>query len=68
MIFVRSGTINMNYGFLGAVGTTGYYWPRNGAASTFAYYLYFDSSVVHPSNGPTNRYRGFSLCCLQEKG
>ena len=59
--FVRSGNVNMGNGFLRNAGINGNYWSRSGVASTTAYNLNFNASGVNPSNGPNNRYNGFSL-------
>ncbi len=56
----------MGHGFLRRAGVDGLYWSCSGSASTNAYHLAFNASGVYSSNGPTNRFDGFSLRCLQE--
>ncbi len=66
LYFVRSGNVNVYYGYLRYAGIYGYYWSRSGSAATNAYNLGFNDSGVNPSGGPNTRYYGFSLRCLQE--
>ena len=48
---------------LSGVGSNGYYWLRTASSSTYAYYLYFNSSYVGPADG-NSRYLGFSIRCV----
>ena len=64
--FVRSGLVNLYYGYVRYAGNSSGYWSRTAYSSTpLAYRLYFGSSTVTPS-GYDNRYFGYSLRCLQE--
>ena len=52
-------------------GSIGYWWSSRGSSTRFdgvatpsAYYLRFSATGVSPSDGPGNRYAGFSLRCL----
>ncbi len=47
-------------------GSGGYYWSKSAFSSNFAYYLYFTSSRVSPSNSGGNKYFGFSVRCLAQ--
>jgi uncharacterized protein (TIGR02145 family) len=51
-------------GSLGSVGSLGYYWSSS-INGTYAYFLYFSSSLVDP-NGNTTRANGFSVRCVSE--
>lgn len=53
---VWSGTLNN-------AGSNGYYWSSTARDGTYAYNLYFDSSLVNPSRS-TGRYAGQSVRCL----
>ena len=69
LYFVRSGNVYVDYGALRGYGESGWGWSRSAVAygsatSAFAYQLYFNPSVVHPSNGPFYRYYGFPVRCL----
>ncbi len=64
--FVRSGNVNLNNGALRGYGESGWGWSRSAVAygsatSANAYQLYFNPSVVNPSNGPNNRWNGFPV-------
>ncbi len=67
LFFVRGGYVNLYYPsepFRWA-GSDGYYWSSRAYSDTsYAYYLYFDNSIVAPSYGNVARYLGFSLRCL----
>lgn len=68
-LFVRSGGIYFDDGTVGGphsggMGDTGRFWSSRGGAATDAYVLYFDATIVNPSNGPNNHYVGFPLRCL----
>ena len=68
LYFVRSGLLNLP-GVSGATfshaGLSGYWWSsRSYSDATHAYYLGFNASDVYPSDGPNNRWFGFSLRCL----
>ncbi len=63
---MRSGGPSMHIGYMRSAGLYGGYWSRSGSASATTYYLRFTASEVSPSDGPNNRYVGFSLRCLQE--
>jgi hypothetical protein len=45
-------------------GTNGIYWSASFFDSTYAFYLYFDSSYVSPQDF-NNRYRGFTVRPVQ---
>ena len=69
LYFVRSGSVTLDYGALRGYGESGWGWSRSAvaygsAASANAYPLYFNPSVVNPSYGPYNRWRGFPVRCL----
>ena len=69
LYFVRSGTVPLNNGALRGYGESGWGWSRSAVAygsatSANAYPLYFNPSVVNPSNGPDLRYYGFPVRCL----
>ena len=65
--FVRSGLVNLYYGYVRFAGISSYYWSRSAYSNTsYAYGLGFNSSAVYPSNNVNVRYYGFSLRCLQE--
>ena len=63
---VRSGDVELHNtaGTFRNAGNYGIYWSSRGGAATTAYYLQIEPSAVKPSNGPNNRYNGFSLRCL----
>ncbi len=63
---VRSGHVNVAYGYLRSAGLYTYYWSRRGNASSTAYNLNVNISEINPSFGTNNRYLGLSLRCLQE--
>ena len=74
VVFVRSGYVNLP-GVSGATfrnaGINGYGWSSrasstryDGSAIPSAYNLEFNASAVDPSNGPNERWLGFSLRCL----
>ena len=68
-VFVRSGNVNLNNGFLRNAGINGYDWSSMAAAftsstSATAYNLNFNASGLNPSNGPNNRWNGFPVRCL----
>ena len=66
--FVRSGQVYLpgrnGDTFLDA-GVNGNYWSSRGVSSTYAYNLLFYASAVAPS-GSHERYRGYSLRCLND--
>ena len=59
---MRSGYVRPGYG-LSRAGNLGYYWSGRALSSSRAYYLYFDSSIVDPSND-YGRYNGLSVRCV----
>ena len=71
--FVRSGYVDppVTAGTFRYAGQWGYDWSSRGSSTRFdgvatpsAYYLRFSATGVSPSDGPGNRYAGFSLRCL----
>ena len=54
--YVYSGSLNY-------AGCSGDYWSSTASSDAYAYYLYFGSGGVDPSNGG-NRYDGQSVRCL----
>ena len=71
LYFVRSGDLNPNDGKSWNAGLYGYWWSSRGSSTRYdgvatpsAYNLNFNATGVNPSNGPNNRYNGFSLRCL----
>ena len=60
---MRSGYVYPRNGRLIGAGSIGAYWSGRANSSSYAYELYFYSSVVSPSYG-TNRYRGDSVRCV----
>ena len=65
LFFVRSGSIAPNAtNKFGGAGQYGLYWSSRGYSSTdLAYRLYFNNSLVSPSDFGS-RYYGYSLRCL----
>lgn len=68
-LVVRSGYVDLNYGSLRFFGIPGYGWSSSSVAftsviSATAYDISFDTSSVYPSDGPYDRWRGFSIRCL----
>ena len=61
-MFVRGGYVYPG-GSLGGAGYSGNYWSSVGRSGSVAYYLYFGSGAVNPSNG-YNRYIGQSVRCV----
>ena len=61
-MFVRGGRVNPGDN-LNLAGGRGYYWSSVGRSSAGAYYLYFNSGVVYPSDN-YYRYYGQSLRCV----
>ena len=68
---MRSGNLNPADGKFWNAGVYGYYWSSRGSSTRYdgvatpsAYNLNFNATGVNPSNGPNNRYNGFSLRCL----
>lgn len=66
---MRSGYIQIQDGVLRHAGQNGQGWSSRAAAftsdtSATAYYLEFRATAVNPSNGPNNRWNGFTLRCL----
>ena len=56
---------NVNSGSLRGAGSNGYCWSSTASSSSSgAYYLYFISGYVTPSNYNTRRYYGRSVRCL----
>ena len=71
LYFVRSGLVYLiSAGTFRVAGISGAWWSSRGAdniwgsAGLGGYYLYFGATGVGPSDGPDNRYYGFSLRCL----
>ncbi len=71
LYFVRSGYFNLtnSAGTFRRAGAYGQGWSSRAAAytsstSATAYYLEYRPTEVNPSNGPNNRWNGFSLRCL----
>ena len=69
LINVRSGGVRLDHGALRRSGESGWGWSRSAVAygsatSANAYPLYFNPSVVNPSNDPDLRYYGFPVRCL----
>ena len=63
LMFVQGGSVNPGYGLLGFAGNTGFYWSSVGRNSSYAYYLYFYSGYVNPSN-EYYWYVGFTVRCV----
>ena len=63
LAFVRSGGVNLHYGYADYVGYHSYGWSRTSSSANGAYFLYFDTTGITPS-GANNRYVGRSLRCL----
>ncbi len=61
MYFIPGGLVNS--GNLLSAGSYGYYWSSTAYNSDGAYYLYFNSGGVYPSDY-NNRYFGLSVRCL----
>lgn len=70
--FVRSGRVALTVaaGNFGNAGNNGNYWSSRTSPSSasLSYNLNFNASGVNPSNGPTERWRGYSLRCLIRGG
>ena len=71
LYFVRSGYLAPNDGKSWHAGQNGDLWASRGASTRYdgvttpnAYSLAFNVTGVYPSNGPTDRFYGFSLRCL----
>ena len=69
VIFVRSGAISANRGFLSSFGRGGRIWPStsdvySSAHYAYAYALAFNVSEVSPSYGWYDRWTGYSVRCL----
>ena len=69
LYFVRSGNVSLYLGALRGYGESGWGWSRSAVAygsatSATAYPLYFNPSVVNPSNGPNHRWNGVPVRCL----
>lgn len=70
--YVRSGWVDLptTAGTFWGAGRTAGDWSSRGdntiwrSAGLGGYYLYFDTTGVNPSYGPTSRYVGFPLRCL----
>ena len=62
LMFVRGGLV-IPGGYLYDAGYGGYYWSSVGRSSSYAYYLYFNSGHVAPSDNYT-RYVGQSVRCV----
>lgn len=59
-----AGYIHQSNGDLGSAGSYGYYWGRRAYSNANnAYFLYFDGSVIRPSNY-ADRYRGYPVRCV----
>ena len=63
---MRSGNVYLPYGYLGGAGTNSYYWSHSGYIYPDTFYFRFYVLDVNPLGGPSARYHGFSLRCLQE--
>ena len=61
-MFVRGGVVGPG-NFLSGAGSNGNYWSSVGRSSSTAYYLYFYSGYVNPSNYDA-RYLGSSIRCV----
>ncbi len=68
---MRSGNLNPADGKSWNAGQNGYWWSSRGSSTRYdgvstpsAYNLNFNATGVNPSNGPNNRFNGFSLRCL----
>ena len=64
LAFVRSGYVNLNDGKAYAVGRNLYGWSRVTKSLANAYGLGVSPTVVYPSDGNYDRWRGFPLRCL----
>ena len=62
LMFVRGGSVNPGNSLTNA-GLGGDYWSSVGRTSSGAYYLFFNSGYVYPSN-IGSRYFGFSVRCV----
>ena len=62
LFFVRSGYVNTT-NYLDNAGLTGDCWSSVAASSSYAYFLYFNSSGVTPSLN-SNRYNGQPVRCV----
>ncbi|MBR3180076.1 hypothetical protein IKF57_00885 [Candidatus Saccharibacteria bacterium] len=63
LYFVRSGYVDSSQQSL--AGYDGYYWSSSVYSSSYAYYLYFKSAYVNPTNGSyRNRSGGLSVRCV----
>ncbi len=61
LYYVRSGYIGEDYGTLRRAGFYGFYWSQVGHSNArVAYFLYFTSSDVFPSNG-YDRHNAFPV-------
>lgn len=59
----KAGYRNYSDGSLNNQGSFGYYWSSS-PATTYGYYLYFNSTAVYPA-GTNYRALGFSVRCLK---
>ncbi len=68
LYFIPAGYVDTDG--LRFAGYEGVYWSSTPASSTsYAYYLYFRSGILNPSNnGNRYRYNGFSVRCLANTG
>ena len=62
LYFIPAGYVYL--GSLHNAGNIGLCWSSTAVSSPLAYYLYFDSSAVNPSNRGSFRYGGQSVRCL----
>ena len=64
LYYVRGGHVTLDTGALRYAGLDSYYWSATTYPNaTYAYYLDFNSTGVHPS-GYRNRFGGFSVRCI----
>ena len=63
LFFVGSGYVRPNYHYMLLAGYYGRYWSSVANSSSRAYYLYFNSSNVYPSDD-YYRYLGQSVRCV----
>ncbi len=73
LYFVRSGHINVNISFLRYASSTNFNWSSTTASTVWGttglgtYYLEFGTANAYPSDGPTYRWLGFPLRCLENR-
>lgn len=59
--FVRSGGVDLSYGWAWNFGYDGFAWSQVSSSATIAYHLGITSTIVIPSRDYTNRGLGFPL-------